>query len=136
MVGPEKRGGAELAGDARLGLERRVELRGYVEHEELAALYRGAACLVFPSRYEGFGLPVLEAMASGTPVVAAAAGAVPEVAGDAAVLVEPGDRRHRSRDQARARGARAPRRGGLERAAQFSWDGDRPPHARVYRELL
>ena len=92
LVGDEKRGGDEVrSAIERLGLERRVELAGYVEHEGLASLYRGAACLVFPSRYEGFGLPVLESMASGTPVVASKAGAVPEVAGDAAVLVEPGD---------------------------------------------
>ena len=71
LVGDEKRGGDEVrTAIERLGLERRVEFAGYVEHEGLASLYRGAACLVFPSRYEGFGLPVLEAMASGTPVVA------------------------------------------------------------------
>src|SRR5207302_9449359 len=87
VVGPEKLEADRVHGAIRrLGLEQRVELRGHVEPDELASLYRGAALLVFPSRYEGFGLPVLEAMASGTPVVAARAGAVPEVAGDAAVL--------------------------------------------------
>ena len=59
--------------------------------DELAELYRGAALLVLPSRFEGFGLPVLEAMASGTPVVAAAEPALREVAGDAAVYAEDGD---------------------------------------------
>ena len=122
LVGDEKRGGDELrSAIRRLGLERRVELAGYVEHEGLASLYRGAACLVFPSRYEGFGLPVLEAMASGTPVVATTAGAVPEVAGGAAVLVEPGD------PEALAEGIREALRdrerlvaAGLERARRFT----------------
>ena len=59
--------------------------------EELAELYRGARALVFPSLYEGFGLPVLEAMASGTPVVTSRGGATEEVAGGAAVLVDPLD---------------------------------------------
>ena len=96
---------------------------GRVSDDELAALYRGARCLVYPSLYEGFGIPVLEAMACGTPVVTSAGGATEEVAGRAAVLVEPlhpagiaagieeADRR---RDELRVQG--------LERAAQFSWE--------------
>src|SRR5439155_25151580 len=68
---------------------RGADLRGYVSKEELARLYRGAACLLFPSRYEGFGLPLVEAMASGTPVVAAPDAALREVAGDAAVFAAP-----------------------------------------------
>jgi glycosyltransferase involved in cell wall biosynthesis len=89
LIGPEKLG-ADRVRDAvdRLGLGRRVDWKGHVERDELAKLYRGAAVLIFPSRYEGFGLPVVEAMACGTPVVATTAGAIPEVAGDAAVLVE------------------------------------------------
>lgn len=69
----------------------RIVLTGRVGDEELADLYRGAECLVFPSRYEGFGLPPLEAMACGTPVVAAHAASLPEVLGDAALLVDPDD---------------------------------------------
>jgi glycosyltransferase involved in cell wall biosynthesis len=137
LVGPEKRGGDRVREAIRRhGLEQRVELAGHVEREELAALYRGAACLVFPSRYEGFGLPVLEAMASGTPVVAARGGAVPEVAGEAAVLVEPGDpvalaggieRALADRDRLVA--------AGLERAAAYSWAETARQTLEVYREL-
>jgi glycosyltransferase involved in cell wall biosynthesis len=76
---------------ARLGIEERVQLLGYVTAEQLAALYAGASMLAFPSRFEGFGLPVLEAMAVGCPVVAADATALPSLIGDAGVLVDPDD---------------------------------------------
>ncbi|MBA2625427.1 MAG: glycosyltransferase, partial [Acidimicrobiia bacterium] len=69
----------------------RIVRLGWVDDQDRADLLVGAAAFAYPSRYEGFGLPPLEAMAAGAPVVAAAAGAVPEVAGDAAVLVAPGD---------------------------------------------
>src|SRR6266487_372816 len=111
--------------------------RDHVEKQELAELYRGAACLVFPSRYEGFGLPVVEAMASGTPVVATAVGSIPEVAGDAAVLVEPGN------PVALAGGierALADREGlvyaGLERVKRYSWAETARRTLDVYRELV
>lgn len=68
-----------------------VEVLGQVPFERLTELYRRAACLAFPSMYEGFGLPPLEAMASGCPVAASSAGALPEVCGDAAVLFDPRD---------------------------------------------
>jgi glycosyltransferase involved in cell wall biosynthesis len=80
---------AELA--VRLGIERRLRLPGYVTAEQLAALYAGAALLVFPSRFEGFGLPVAEAMAAGCPVVAADATALPALVGDAGILVDADD---------------------------------------------
>jgi glycosyltransferase involved in cell wall biosynthesis len=115
----------------------RIEFRGHVPQDELAALYRGASCLVFPSRYEGFGLPVLEAMASGTPVVATTAGALPEVAGDAAILVEErnpvalaGGIERAIADRERLRAA------GLERASRYSWAGTARRTLNVYRELL
>jgi glycosyltransferase involved in cell wall biosynthesis len=75
----------------RLGLEDSVRLIGYVAEEELAALYAAASVFVYPSLYEGFGLPPLEAMACGAPVVAADRTALPEVLGHAALLVDPQD---------------------------------------------
>jgi glycosyltransferase involved in cell wall biosynthesis len=138
LTGPEKSGGRELrAAIERLGLGSRVEITGHVTLDELAALYRGAVCLVHPSRYEGFGLPVLDALASGTPVVATAAGAVPEVAGDAAVLVEPGDPAALAAgiEQALADRDRLVQKG-LERARQFSWAETARLTLAVYRELL
>ncbi|HVT02369.1 MAG TPA: glycosyltransferase family 1 protein [Thermoanaerobaculia bacterium] len=90
--------GSEGWGHARLRsmMEHEIEageiiMTGYVDRTTLRALYRGASALVYPSRFEGFGLPPLEAMACGTPVVATAGGAIREVVGDAAELVEVGD---------------------------------------------
>lgn len=74
-----------------LGMERRVVFTGYVTDEDKAALLSGALALVYPSLYEGFGLPVLEAMACGTPVLTSNVSSLPEVAGDAALLVDPLD---------------------------------------------
>ncbi|HEX6701868.1 MAG TPA: glycosyltransferase family 1 protein [Gaiellaceae bacterium] len=111
-----------------------AELRGYVEKDELARLYQGAACLVFPSRYEGFGLPVVEAMASGTPVVAAPDAALREVAGDAAVFAAPDEL------AAGIRTALAERErlvaAGFERARAFTWDETARRTLAVYHELL
>jgi glycosyltransferase involved in cell wall biosynthesis len=129
VVGPEKE--AALARELRrLG----ADLRGYVEKPELAELYREAACLVVPSRYEGFGLPVLEAMASGTPVVAAPDPALVEVAGDAAVYADQGDLSgailHALDRRSELRAA------GLLRASQFSWAEAARRTVEVYRRLL
>jgi glycosyltransferase involved in cell wall biosynthesis len=77
----------ELAG--RLGVADSIQLLPYVSAEEMQDLYRTAACMVFPSLIEGFGIPVLEAMASGCPVIVSDRGALPEVAGDAALVVDP-----------------------------------------------
>ena len=74
-----------------LGLTDRVRFIGWVDEAHKPALYHGAACAVFPSQYEGFGLPVLEALACGTPLVASNAGSLPELLGDAGFLVDPDD---------------------------------------------
>jgi glycosyltransferase involved in cell wall biosynthesis len=116
-------------------LERRgADLRGYVERDELAGLYRGAAALVLPSRHEGFGLPVLEAMASGTPVVAAPEPALREVAGDAALYAEPHGLADAVRRAIRERERLAA--AGVERARLFSWEETARRTAAVYREAL
>jgi glycosyltransferase involved in cell wall biosynthesis len=138
MVGPDKGAQADVVAAAeRLGLAERVEIRGHVERPALRQLYRDAACLVFPSRYEGFGLPIVEAMASGTPVVATASAAIPEVAGDAAVLVEPDtpaalaggiERALADRDRLVA--------AGIARARLFSWRSTAEQTAVVYRRVL
>ena len=100
----------------------RIDVAGRVDDAALVALYRGAACLLFPSRAEGFGFPPLEAMACGTPVVAAAAGSLPEVVGDAAPLVEPDDHAGLADAVARVLADPAPWRArGLARAGRFSW---------------
>lgn len=74
-----------------LGLHKDVVFTGFVPDEDLPALYQGAEVFVFPSLYEGFGLPPLEAMASGTPVVASNSSSIPEVVGDSGILVDPHD---------------------------------------------
>jgi glycosyltransferase involved in cell wall biosynthesis len=138
VVGPDKGSEQDARRAAsRLGVADRVEFAGHVERDELASLYRGAQALVFPSRYEGFGLPVVEAMACGTPVVAAAAGAVPEVAGDAAILVEPGNAAALAGGIERALADRERLvEAGLERARRFSWTETARRTLAVYRELL
>jgi glycosyltransferase involved in cell wall biosynthesis len=100
----------------------RIELLGRVDDAELLALYRGAGCLLYPSRAEGFGFPPLEAMACGTPVVCTAAGSLPEVTGDAALVVDPDDDVGLADAVERVLADPAPwRAAGLARVARFSW---------------
>jgi glycosyltransferase involved in cell wall biosynthesis len=114
---------------ASLGDAARIHLVGAVDVQSLAALYAGATAFVFPSVYEGFGLPVLEAMACGAPVICSARAALPEVAGDAAVFADP-ERGSELRDAIRrvAGGValRAElRQRGIARAAAFTWQATR-----------
>jgi glycosyltransferase involved in cell wall biosynthesis len=108
-----------------LGLEDRVRFLGYVPDADLAALYNGARVFVYPSQYEGFGLPVLEAMQCGTPTITTDISSMPEVAGDAALLVAPNDAtaladalKRLLTDDALAQDLS---QRGIERAKLFSW---------------
>jgi glycosyltransferase involved in cell wall biosynthesis len=108
-----------------LGLEQRVQFTGFIDHEDLPLYYAAATTFVYPSLYEGFGIPPLEALATGTPVIVSTAGALLEVVGDAGLAVPPQDVAaladalvrsavdQQLRAELRARG--------LERARQFSW---------------
>jgi glycosyltransferase involved in cell wall biosynthesis len=129
-----------LAVVERLNLGERVILAGYVSADELPLWYAAADVFAFPSRYEGFGVPVLEAMACGTPVVTSTASSLPEVAGDAALTVSPDDvdglaeaLRRALTDTAWREEARAQ---GIARAATFTWESTARRTARVYRQVL
>jgi glycosyltransferase involved in cell wall biosynthesis len=129
VAGPEK--------DSALARELQrsgADLRGYVAKPALAELYRGAACLVLPSRYEGFGLPVLEAMACGTPVVAYADPALREVADDAAIFAEPGGLAEGIRRALAERDRLSV--AGRARAERFSWVETARRTVDVYRKVL
>ena len=121
-------------------LHKHVRFLGYVSDQTLGVLYRLASAFVFPSLYEGFGLPPLEAMASGTPVVISNVSSLPEVAGDAAVLVDPYDvesivdgMRRILSDPALAAELR---RKGVERAREFSWERSVAKTRQVYQQVV
>ena len=129
VVGPER--DRSLAAELRA---RGADVRGFVSKEELVRLTQEAAALVFPTRHEGFGLPVAEAMASGTPVVATPDPAVREVGGDAVVYAEPHEFA-----SALAKVLADPEpwsRAGLERAREMSWERTAQLTVEVYRQVL
>ncbi len=121
----------------KMGMGSHVLKPGYVPFSDLPALYGGAALFVFPSLYEGFGLPPLEAMACGTPVVASDAASLPEVLGGAAALVPPRDERGFAREMESLLSTPARRRTfserGLERARRFTWEACARKTLEVYR---
>jgi glycosyltransferase involved in cell wall biosynthesis len=145
LAGREPKWGTPLFPDMRryadqLGIAEHIRWIGYVDEADKPSLYRLAKVFVFPSRYEGFGLPLLEAMASGTPVVANEASCFPEIVGDGAFLVEPGN------PQAMAGAILAllnqePLRqtminAGLARATRFGWRKTAQETLAVYEKVL
>jgi glycosyltransferase involved in cell wall biosynthesis len=126
-----------LTGAGHEGHSSLAESRGYVSRKELADLYARASALVFPSLYEGFGLPPLEAMASGCPVAASNAGSLPEVCGEAARLFDPTSPEAIAKAVLDVLADPQPYvERGLERAAEFTWERSARAHERVYRELV
>lgn len=125
---------------SRLGLEKDVVLTGHLPAQDLHPLYCGARLFIYPSLYEGFGIPVLEAMACGVPVIASNTSSIPEVAGDAAYLIDPYD----MEDMAQAMEkvledhdlAASLRAKGQERAKAFSWEKSARQTLEVYQECL
>jgi glycosyltransferase involved in cell wall biosynthesis len=140
VVGVRRRNSKVARTMRDLDLEQHVILTGYVPDADLPALYSGADLFVFPSLYEGFGLPPLEAMACGTPVVCSNAGSLPEVVGDAAIMVDPYDVEGLAeamqrvltdadlREELRAKG--------LARARHFTWEQAARETIAVYQKVL
>jgi glycosyltransferase involved in cell wall biosynthesis len=140
-IGPPGSAQSALEADVRrFNLRGDVEFKGYLSKEGLADYYRRADALIFPSFHEGFGIPIVEAMASGCPVVTSTAYSMPEVAGEAALLVDPYDIEALITQTYRLLTNDALRREhvalGLQRAKRFSWNRCADETAAVYREVL
>lgn len=124
----------------RHGLAERVHVLGFVADSDLPALYSAASLFVYPSLYEGFGLPILEAMACGTPVVASNQSALPEVVGEAGLLVDPKDIEAMAAAMARVLGDTSLRQtlveAGPARAAQFTWSNMANRLSALYQKLV
>ena len=118
----------------------KVQITGYLPREDLVPLYAGAALFVYPSLYEGFGMPLLEAMASGVPIVAAKTSSIPEVIGNAGILVDPLNisemaeavRRVLSDPSLRASLTEK----GIQRARGFTWERAAQETLRIYQEVI
>ena len=141
LAGPDGWGAEALSAAIAASPHRsRIRRLGWVSDDQRAALLRGASVYAYPSIYEGFGLPPVEAMAAGTPVVTTRAGSLPEVVGDAALVVDPGDADGLGQaiaqlldDPARADAQRA---AGLARSRLYSWDATTAGLVELYRRLV
>jgi alpha-1,3-rhamnosyl/mannosyltransferase len=122
------------------GLQKRIVFTGYVDDEILACLYSGATAFVYPSLYEGFGLPILEAMACGCPVICSNTASMPEVAGDAAALIDPCNPEELAFAIEALTGDREMRleqiQKGLCRAAEFSWRRTADMTVNIYKKVV
>ncbi len=123
-----------------LNLKDKVIFTGYADEKDLPALYSGATALIFPSLYEGFGLPPLEAMACGTPVISSSTSSLPEVVGKAGILIPPKDERLWAKNIVKIskdnRLARTLSQMGLRQAKKFSWQETAQKTIEVYKEVM
>jgi len=123
-----------------LSLGNRIQITGYLPQRDLIPLYAGASLFAYPSLYEGFGMPLLEAMASGVPIVASRTSSIPEVVGDAGVLVDPlsisdmGKAIMKLLDDSSLRSSMQEK--GIQRAKQFTWERAAQETLQIYQEIL
>ncbi|MGZ8161897.1 MAG: glycosyltransferase family 4 protein [Methylobacter sp.] len=114
-------------------------IENMLSDKEIADLYRGAMAFVFPSLYEGFGLPILEAMACGCPVITSNTSACPEVAGNSALIIDPRDKTalHQAMIKACERGKSRPLliQSGYQRVSQFNWESSARKHGKVFQQI-
>jgi glycosyltransferase involved in cell wall biosynthesis len=122
------------------GLKDRIFWFDFLPEASLAAMYEGAAVFLYPSLYEGFGIPVLEAMASGCPVISSTTSSIPEIAGDAALLVDPNDKTAVAEALVNVLQDGPLRHSliskGFQRAARFSWRRHAEETLEIYRKVL
>jgi len=123
-----------------LPLQNRISITGYLPQRDLIALYAGASLFVYPSLYEGFGMPLLEAMASGVPIVASGTSSIPEVVGDAGILVDPLSISEMSQAILKLLNDNSLRSSfsqkGIQRAKQFTWERAARETLEIYREII
>jgi len=138
IVGP-RRYRADHAVEAAGAVSERVHFTGYVTDRQLAACYRSSTLFVFPSLYEGFGLPALEAMAQGVPIACSSAGSLPEVCGDAAFYFDPRSVDEMTGAIERLLADTGLRRklgaAGVERAKDFSWTRTAERTVEIYEQV-
>ncbi|KGF01248.1 glycosyl transferase family 1 [Actinomyces urogenitalis S6-C4] len=137
LVGPRGWGDAGSARTGNVALSDRIHVLGHLSEFDLAAAYRGARAFCFPSHWEGFGLPVLEAMAYGTPVVTSRGTCMEEVVGSAGLLADPAAPGELAAQLITAAGPAHDEfsSAGLERASRFTWEACAHAHAEVYENL-